>query len=97
MGFEFDPDFNKILYDLGTHMIHDDRHDLGYFSYKSRNSHRYNGKLAPIHESVLHHWQLGSILVLMSQLIHLAQMGASAMDEENLNTQEAEINNNEPR
>lgn len=78
--FTFDSDFAKILYNFGSAMIKDDAHDLGFMSYRSRNSHKYHGVIKPDHPSNLHHWQVGSALVLISQLMALADTASEAME-----------------
>lgn len=79
MAFEFDDDYTKILYNLGKAMIYDDKADLGYTTYYGRKSHKYNGRYSPNHPSPLHHWQAGSILVLLSQFLSLNNIAKDAM------------------
>lgn len=77
----------KIMWDLGENLIHDDKDDLGYFSYKNRKNHRYHGVSSPDHASPFHHWQFGAFLVLSSLMLTLGNMAHDAkeiMDEENL-------------
>ena len=50
----------------------DDAHDFGFMFYISRNSHKYHGVVQPDHPSNLYHWQVGSVLVLLSQFMALA-------------------------
>lgn len=75
------------MWDLGAGLIEDDKHDLGYFSYRGRHNHRYHGVASPNHDSPFHHWQAGAFLVLSSLLLTLGNMANDAkaiMDEENL-------------
>lgn len=58
----------NMLYNLGEWLIEDDRHDIGYTTYTNRKNHYYHGKKAPYHESPIHHWQIGGILLLLSQM-----------------------------
>jgi len=78
--FSFDSDFAKILYNFGSAMIRDDANDLGFMSYRSRNSHKYYGVISPDHPSNLHHWQVGSVLVLLSQFMALADTASEALE-----------------
>ena len=61
-------------------MIKDDAHDLGFTSYRSRANHKYHGVVRPDHPSALHHWQIGSMLVLLSQFLALADTAAEAAE-----------------
>lgn len=72
----------ETLYALGEALIYDDRHDLGYFSYTNRKNHYYNGKPAPNHRSIFHHWQLGAILIVLSQIGGLAALARGDDDQE---------------
>lgn len=68
---DFTHEIAKAMYNLGSCMIWDDKGDLGYTTYYNRRSHKYHGKTAPHHPSPIHHYQLGSLLVILSQLFAL--------------------------
>lgn len=68
------------MWNLGENLIHDDKGDLGYFSYRGRNSHRYHGVPAPDHPSALHHWQAGALLVLLSLGLTLNNLANEAKE-----------------
>lgn len=81
---EADKDIAKILYNLGESMIHDDRGDLGWVTYRNRKTHHYGGHLAPNHSSPFHHWQAGTLLCLVAQamaLISTAQEAQTVLQE----------------
>lgn len=59
---------------LGEFLIADDKHDIGYYSYRNRNSHFYHGRKAPHHPSVMHHWQVGGLLMFGAQMMAAAAM-----------------------
>ena len=77
---ESDDTISKIMYDIGATMIYDDRADLGYFSYKNRRNHKYNGKYSPDHASPFHHWQIGLIMMLGAQFLQLNQLANEARE-----------------
>lgn len=77
---EVDKDVAKILYNLGESMIHDDRGDLGYVTYRNRKLHHYGGKLAPDHPSPVHHWMLGTLLCLTAQGLALVKTAQEAQE-----------------
>ena len=77
---EFDKDVAKILYNLGESMIHDDRGDLGYVTYRNRKLHHYGGKPAPDHPSPVHHWMLGTLLCLTAQGLALVKTAQEAQE-----------------
>ena len=64
-------DAARLLYNLSEAMIHDDRHDLGWFTYKNRKNHKYHGKVAPHHESPWHHWQIGGLGIALAEVMGL--------------------------
>jgi len=76
----------EMLNNLAVSLIEDDRHDIGYTTYRNRNSHYYHGRKSPNHESPWHHWQIGGILYIISQIA-----GAIALTRE---IQEENINSN---
>lgn len=61
-------------------LIKDDAHDLKFMSYKSRNSHKYHGVVQTDHPSNLHHWQVGSVLVLLSQFMAVADTASETLE-----------------
>lgn len=73
----FDPNLAKAIYNLGHSLIQDDKGDLGWMSYRNRNTHTYHGKVAPHHPSPLHHWQAGTLLCMLAQFMSI---GALASD-----------------
>ena len=68
----------RLMYELGHALIQDDRDDIYRTVYAYRPRHKYHGKLAPHHPSGLHHWQIGSVLVLLAQFGVLANTAAEA-------------------
>src|SRR5207237_8454720 len=62
----------EIIYNIGEALLFDDRGDIGFFTYRHRNNHYYNGKKSPNHPSPLHHWQIGALLVIFSEIAVLA-------------------------
>jgi hypothetical protein len=68
----------KLIYELGNAMIKDDAGDLYRTTYKYRPRYKYHGKLSPHHASPVHHWMLGSLLVVAAQLGVLANTAAEA-------------------
>lgn len=73
-----DDTLTKMMWNIGEALIHDDRGDLGYTTYKGRTSHFYNGRRSPDHVSPLHHWQVGTLLCLMSQILSVSNVAAEA-------------------
>lgn len=69
-----DDTINRLMWDLGETLIIDDKDDLGYFSYKGRNRHRYHGQNNPNHPLPFHHWQAGVMLLGLSQILTLASL-----------------------
>lgn len=75
----------KLLYETGLALVKDDASDIGWLTYKNRRLHRYHGKKAPDHESPFHHWQIGTILMLIGQFggaLAMAQEAHQAFIEE---------------
>jgi hypothetical protein len=75
-----DKDLARAIYDLGHTLIQDDKADLGYTTYRNRTNHRYHGKLAPHHPSPFHHWQAGTLLCLVGQLMSLGALYQDVYD-----------------
>ena len=96
MTVEFDDDYTKILYNIGKAMIYDDKGDLGYANYHGRRSHTYHGKNSPNHPSPWHHYQLGSVLVLLSQFLSLNSVAKDAQElyNESINENDDVVDNN---
>jgi hypothetical protein len=65
-------DTARLMHDLGLAMVQDDASDIGYFRYRNRRSHRYHGKKSPTHDSYLHHWMWGGLLIALGELAGLA-------------------------
>ena len=61
----------ELIYNLGETLLYDDRQDIGFFTYRKRKNHYYNGKKSEDHPSPVHHWQLGALLVLFSEIAGL--------------------------
>ena len=60
----------KVFYDLGSALIKDDIKDLGWFSYKHRQAgDPHIGWGTGRHDSPIHHWQHGSWLVFLGQVL----------------------------
>lgn len=82
----------EMLNNLAVSLIEDDRHDIGYTTYRNRNSHYYHGKRSPNHDSPWHHWQIGGILYIISQiagaiaLTHEMHQGEAEGNEEIVNS-----------
>lgn len=72
---------------FGESLIRDDKGDLGYLTYRNRRRHRYHGKLAPDHPSPVHHWQLGTLLILLSDFLAPMAMAIDLRDEFNSESQ----------
>ena len=66
------------MYTLGENLIKDDRGDLGYGSYYGRNSHIYHGSRNPNHPSPFHHYQVGTVLCLLAQVLRITNVAAEA-------------------
>jgi len=79
----------EIIYNIGEALLFDDRGDIGFFTYRHRNNHYYNGKKSPNHPSPLHHWQIGALLVIFSEIAGLA---AIAREVENNKQQDISYN-----
>jgi hypothetical protein len=61
-------DMAKLMYTFGESLVADDKGDIGYFKYKGRKSHRYHGKKSPNHQSELHHWMWGGLLIAAAEI-----------------------------
>lgn len=93
MSFSADKDIAKILYNLGASMIKDDASDLGWTTYKNRRLHHYAGRHAPNHSQPVHHWQVGTLMCIASQLMALA---STAIDAQNTYAEiQAQLNEGE--
>ena len=64
----------KFVDKLGEFLIADDKHDLGYYAYKNRKNHYYHGIKSPNHPSMMHHWQVGGIMMFGAQMMAAAAM-----------------------
>jgi hypothetical protein len=77
---KIDDSVYKLMWELGHALIKDDKSDLYRTTYAHRPRHKYHGKIAPHHASPLHHWQLGSLLVLLAQFGVLANTAMEAKE-----------------
>ena len=64
-------DAARLLYDISEAAILDDRHDLGWFTYKNRKNHKYHGKVAKDHPDPFHHWQWGGLGIAIAEVMGL--------------------------
>lgn len=58
----------EALHDISLFLIVDDQHDLGRFSYYGDESHYYRFQKRPDHPSPFHHYQLGILGLVVSQI-----------------------------
>ena len=77
---KIDDSVYKIMYELGRNLIWDDRADIYRTVYAHRPRHKYHGKISPHHTGGLHHYMLGSLLVLLSQFGVLANTAMEAQE-----------------
>lgn len=63
-----DLDMCRVLHDFGLLCINDDYMDVGYFQYRGREGHTYQGKASPDHPSPFHHWQVGAASITIAQI-----------------------------
>jgi len=85
-------DAGSALWLMGTSMIKDDAHDLGWASYRGRRLSHYNGRHSPNHDSPVHHWMIGTALCLSAQVLGALALYIESQDEdedENLPVEEA--------
>jgi len=75
-----DDSLTRLMYTLGENLIKDDRADLGYGSYYGRSGHRYHGVSSPNHSSPFHHYQVGTVLCLLAQMLRLTNVAAEAQE-----------------
>lgn len=68
----------KTIYTLGELMVKDDISDLGYTTYRNRRNHYYHGKHSPNHPSPFHHWQVGTMFMVLGQLMGIASVAREA-------------------
>lgn len=79
----FDPNLAKAIYNLGHTLIQDDKADLGWVTYRNRHNHTYHGKKAPHHPSPFHHWQAGTLLCMIGQMMALGALAQDVYDTPN--------------
>lgn len=72
--------FFEMIHNISMYLLHDDAHDLGFFSYYNRNSHYYQGKRSPDHPSPFHHYQIAIIGLLFAQVGSLFYKGKEMYD-----------------
>lgn len=79
----------ESIYNLGELLLHDDKMDIGYFTYYNR-PHKYQGRLVKDHPSPYHHWPIGIALMFVGELLGtLATLNdmKTAAQEDNSNNQ----------
>ena len=74
----------KLMSELGSALIQDDKRDLFRTVYRHRPNYKYHGKVSKHHDSPVHHWMGGTLLVLLSQLgiLHNTAMEAQEVARE---------------
>lgn len=65
----------ELIHNVSMFLIMDDKDDLGRFTYYDRHEHWYQGKNSPHHPTPWHHWQIGAIGLLVSQIGALVSKG----------------------
>lgn len=65
----------ELLHNISMFLIMDDKHDLGRFTYYDRHEHYYQGKHSPHHPTPWHHWQIGALGLMVSQIGALMSKG----------------------
>jgi hypothetical protein len=68
-------EFFEIVHNLSMFLLIDDKHDLGRTVYYNRNDHYYHGHHSPHHPSPYHHWQIGLMGLLFSQIGPMISQG----------------------
>lgn len=68
---------------FGESLIRDDAGDLGYFNYRNRKRHKYHGIKSPHHPSPWHHYQVGTVVSLLSYALAPIAMYIDLKDELN--------------
>ena len=58
----------ELIHNVSLYLLIDDKSDLGRFQYYGRDDHYYHGKHSPDHPSPFHHWQIGILGLIVSQL-----------------------------
>ena len=66
---------------LSETLIKDDKGDLGYLQYRNRRRHRYHGKISPHHPSPVHHYQIGTVIGLISYALAPIAMAIDLKEE----------------
>ena len=79
----FDENLAKAIYTFGESLIHDDKGDLGWVTYRNRNNHRYHGQIAPNHPSPFHHYQVGTLLCMLAQFMSIGALAQDVYDTPN--------------
>lgn len=77
---KFDENIAKVIYNLGHTLIQDDKADLGWLSYRNRPNHVYHGKRSPSHPSNFHHWQIGTVLCMLGQMMAIGALAQDVYD-----------------
>ena len=68
------------MWNVGEALIKDDASDLGYASYRGRANHIYHGVRSPNHPSPFHHYQIGTALCMLAQILQLSTVAAEASE-----------------
>lgn len=71
----------ELLHNFSMFLIRDDSHDIGHFTYYDRHNHFYHGRPSPHHPTALHHYQLGIVGLLVSQIGSLISKGSEMYDD----------------
>lgn len=58
----------EIIHNVSMFLLMDDKHDLGRGVYYERDDHYYHGRFSAHHPSMWHHWQIGVLGLVVSQL-----------------------------
>lgn len=72
----FPTEIFELIHNFSMFLIKDDKHDIGQFIYYDRDSHYYHGKHSPDHPTAFHHWQIGLMGLVISQLGSLISKGS---------------------
>lgn len=67
--------FFELVHDISMFLILDDKHDIGRTVYYNRSDHWYHGKNNVHHPSPWHHYQIGIMGLLVSQIGSIISKG----------------------
>jgi hypothetical protein len=74
-------EFFEIIHNISLFLLRDDISDLGRFSYYDREDHYYHGNKSTDHPSMMHHWQIGIVGLVVSQFGSLLNIGKDIYDD----------------